>query len=83
MHELPESVLLRELVYVFQGIEGKYIKYDAMREGFRIDSKVQFSTSPVMANSLFSQDRNLLPSLKKEILIAHLTESLLSLCPLI
>lgn len=68
MHELPESVLLRELVYVFQGIEGKYIKYDAMREGFRIDSKVQFSTSPAMSNhSLFFSGQKLASFLPKKL----------------
>ncbi|KAK2147394.1 hypothetical protein LSH36_555g02025 [Paralvinella palmiformis] len=37
--ELSEAVILRELVYVFRGIEGKYIKYDVTKEGYRIDAK--------------------------------------------
>ena len=39
-YELPESVLLREVVYIFQGIEGKYIRFENGRDGFKIDSKV-------------------------------------------
>ena len=36
-YELPEGVLMRDVVYVFQGIDGKYIKYDRSKEAFRID----------------------------------------------
>lgn len=38
--ELTESQLLREVVYVFQGIEGKYVKYDVAKDAFRIDPNV-------------------------------------------
>ena len=38
--ELPESVLVRELVYAFQGIEGTYIKFDKLKEGYRIAPEV-------------------------------------------
>ena len=39
-YELPEFALVRELVYVFQGIEGRYIKYDASADQFKVDSQV-------------------------------------------
>jgi len=39
--EIPESVILREIIFVFQGIEGKYIRYDATKDRFSIDSKVR------------------------------------------
>lgn len=38
--EVPEFALIRELLYVFQGIEGRYIKYDAASEQYRVDPKV-------------------------------------------
>lgn len=41
--ELPESLLVRELVYVFQGIDGKYIRYEKYKEGFKLDSEVHIS----------------------------------------
>ncbi|XP_070173338.1 gamma-tubulin complex component 3-like isoform X2 [Littorina saxatilis] len=37
--EVPESELLKDLIYTFQGIEGKWIKLDAGRDGYRIDSQ--------------------------------------------
>uniref|UniRef100_T1JNK7 Uncharacterized protein n=1 Tax=Strigamia maritima TaxID=126957 RepID=T1JNK7_STRMM len=37
---VSEHVLLRELVYIFQGIEGKIIKLEAGKDGFRIDHSV-------------------------------------------
>ncbi|KAK3095374.1 hypothetical protein FSP39_013926 [Pinctada imbricata] len=37
--ELPEQELIKDLVYAFQGIEGKWIKYDVTKEGYRIDSQ--------------------------------------------
>ncbi|KAJ8309894.1 hypothetical protein KUTeg_011759 [Tegillarca granosa] len=38
--ELPEAELIKDLVYSFQGIEGKWIKFDPTKEGYRIDSQV-------------------------------------------
>ncbi|KAL3847372.1 hypothetical protein ACJMK2_018287 [Sinanodonta woodiana] len=38
--EIPESELLKDLVYAFQGIEGKWIRFDASKDGYRIDSQV-------------------------------------------
>ncbi|XP_021351512.1 gamma-tubulin complex component 3-like [Mizuhopecten yessoensis] len=37
--ELPEAELIKDLVYAFQGIEGKWIKFDPSKEGYRIDSQ--------------------------------------------
>ena len=39
-YELPEFALVRELVYVFQGIEGKYIRFDTTRDTFKVDRNV-------------------------------------------
>ncbi len=38
--EVPESLLLREIVYIFQGIEGKFIKFENTKQGLKIDPKV-------------------------------------------
>ena len=46
-YELPEFALVRELVYVFQGIEGRYIKFDETADQFKVDSKV--SNLPLIA----------------------------------
>ncbi|CAH1785133.1 unnamed protein product [Owenia fusiformis] len=37
--EVSESVLLREIVYIFQGIEGQLIKLQVTKDGYRIDPK--------------------------------------------
>lgn len=38
--ELPEAVIIRDLVYAFQGIEGRWIRYDPTKEGYRINHQV-------------------------------------------
>ncbi|TPX62944.1 hypothetical protein PhCBS80983_g00195 [Powellomyces hirtus] len=38
---IAESEWLRDVVYVFQGIDGKYMKYDAPNEKYAIDPEVQ------------------------------------------
>ncbi|KAF0304775.1 Gamma-tubulin complex component 3 [Amphibalanus amphitrite] len=43
--ELSETVLLREVLYAFQGVEGKYLKSDAKRDHISIDPKVTISPS--------------------------------------
>ncbi|KAL5004454.1 hypothetical protein ScPMuIL_017910 [Solemya velum] len=35
--EIPESELLKDIVFVFQGIEGNWIKFDASKNGYQID----------------------------------------------
>lgn len=35
--EIPEVELVKDVVYAFQGIEGKWIKFDPGRDGYRID----------------------------------------------
>ncbi|XP_041358285.1 gamma-tubulin complex component 3 homolog [Gigantopelta aegis] len=35
--EIPEASLIKDLMYCFQGIEGKWIKFDSGRESYRID----------------------------------------------
>ncbi|KAK2168865.1 hypothetical protein NP493_1211g00044 [Ridgeia piscesae] len=44
-YEVPETILLREILYAFQGIDGKYIKYDMARDTFKIDSEAGISRS--------------------------------------
>ena len=48
MMEVPEAVLLRDIVYVFQNIDGEIICYDSKQEAYRIDDKVWFHTIPYM-----------------------------------
>ncbi|ELU14115.1 hypothetical protein CAPTEDRAFT_224608 [Capitella teleta] len=45
LDEIPESVLLRDMVFIFQGIEGKLIHLDPDRDAFVIDSKVHVRKS--------------------------------------
>jgi len=36
---IPEEVLIRDVVYVFQGIDGEYIKFDKAENSYVIDPK--------------------------------------------
>jgi len=38
--ELTEAVILKEVIFAFQGIAGSYIHYNSARECFAIDPKV-------------------------------------------
>lgn len=38
--EIPESLIIRDVIFAFQGIEGKFIKYDSTKEVFTIDPQV-------------------------------------------
>ncbi|XP_016533635.1 gamma-tubulin complex component 3 isoform X2 [Poecilia formosa] len=38
--EVNEAALVRDILYVFQGIDGKFIKMNAQDNGYKIDSKV-------------------------------------------
>jgi len=38
--DVPEANLLRDLLYVFQGIDGHVIRYDASSDHYLIDKKV-------------------------------------------
>ncbi|XP_076356423.1 gamma-tubulin complex component 3 homolog isoform X1 [Tachypleus tridentatus] len=40
---VPEGVLLREILFAFQGIEGKFIKMQPVKDRFHIDSKAGVS----------------------------------------
>ncbi|CAL4086382.1 unnamed protein product, partial [Meganyctiphanes norvegica] len=42
---VPEETLVKEVLYIFQGIEGKMIKYDESKNMYRIDQKVYLSSS--------------------------------------
>ncbi|XP_053403084.1 gamma-tubulin complex component 3-like [Mercenaria mercenaria] len=37
--EIPESELVKDLVYVFQGIEGKWIKFDVSKDAYKVDAQ--------------------------------------------
>ncbi|KAK8721079.1 hypothetical protein OTU49_012942 [Cherax quadricarinatus] len=43
--EVAEKVLIREVLFIFQGIEGSIIKFDASKDTYRIDNKVRLSAS--------------------------------------
>ncbi|XP_028405676.1 gamma-tubulin complex component 3 homolog isoform X1 [Dendronephthya gigantea] len=38
--EASDALLIRDLIYVFQGIDGKLIKFDQIDDGYRIDRSV-------------------------------------------
>lgn len=46
--EVTEKVLIREVLFIFQGIEGKIIKMDVNKDGFRLDPKVRRVTFLVL-----------------------------------
>ena len=39
--EVTEASLLRDIIFVFQNIEGDYIHFDRKQEAYRIDEKVR------------------------------------------
>jgi gamma-tubulin complex component 3 len=39
-YEVSEALLVRDLIFVFQGIDGKYIHYSKSEDGYRVDPKV-------------------------------------------
>ena len=39
--EIPECELVKDLVYVCQGIDGKWVKFDATRDAFKVDPQVK------------------------------------------
>jgi hypothetical protein len=39
-NEVSESQLLQELIYSFQGIDGKYLKLSPVSQGYKLDPKV-------------------------------------------
>ena len=43
--EVSEAVLLRDIIFVFQGIEGEVLRYDIKQEAYRIDEKVSVAPS--------------------------------------
>ena len=46
--EVSEAALVRDILYVFQGIDGKFIKMSAQDNCYKIDSKVREpATSPL------------------------------------
>ncbi|KAI7867946.1 Spc98 family-domain-containing protein [Spinellus fusiger] len=42
---VPESALLRDLIFIFQGIDGQYIKLDPVSNEYSIDSKAMITKS--------------------------------------
>lgn len=46
--EVSEAALVRDILYVFQGIDGKFIKMSGQDNCYKIDSKVRGpASSPV------------------------------------
>ncbi len=41
--EIPEAVLLRDIIFAFQNIDGEVIRFDSKQEAYRIDEKVSNS----------------------------------------
>ncbi|CAG8501787.1 10373_t:CDS:10 [Ambispora gerdemannii] len=39
-HEISEDLLLRDIVFVFQGIDGQYIKFNRETDSYNIDPKI-------------------------------------------
>ena len=40
--EVTEGALLRDLIFVFQNIDGQYIHFDSNQDAFRLSSKVLY-----------------------------------------
>jgi len=40
MDEITEAALLRDIIFVFQNIEGDHIHFDSKQEAYRVDEKV-------------------------------------------
>lgn len=39
--DVTEKSLIRDVLFIFQGIEGKIIKMDSNKDGYRLDPKVK------------------------------------------
>ena len=42
--EVTEGAILRDLIFVFQNIDGQYIQFDSHRDTFKLTNKVNFSS---------------------------------------
>lgn len=38
--EIPEAELVKDLVFISQGIEGKWIRFDASKDAYKADKQV-------------------------------------------
>ena len=38
--EVPEAALVRDLIYVFQGVDGQYVRYHSVEDAFCVDHQV-------------------------------------------
>lgn len=43
--EISEELLVRDIIFALQGIEGKYIKYDNKSDSYLIEGQVNEKTS--------------------------------------
>jgi hypothetical protein len=48
--EVPEGTLIRDIIYVFQAIDGKYVKYDSRRDMYIVDPSVCTITALIILN---------------------------------
>ena len=39
-YEVSEALIVRDLIFTFQGIDGKYIHFNKAEDGFRVDPQV-------------------------------------------
>ena len=39
-YEVSEALIVRDLIFTFQGIDGKYIQFNQDQDGFRVDPEV-------------------------------------------
>ncbi|EFC50155.1 predicted protein, partial [Naegleria gruberi] len=53
--EIAESVLVRDIIYTFQGIDGKYIKFDIGSERYIVDTKIGIPKSTRLLMSKLSE----------------------------
>ena len=44
-NEVTETVLVKDLIYVFQGLDGKFIRFDCTKDSFVLDESVSSSVT--------------------------------------
>ena len=54
--EVTEAALVRDIVYVFQGIYGKHVKMDSVENRYKVEAKVQLP-APRVRCEVFRQER--------------------------
>ena len=56
--EVTEGALLRDLIFVFQNINGQYIQFDSHQDAFRLSNKVSYrlrnDVSTIIGRSIYT-----------------------------